>query len=513
MDLRHALATSGTGPFGIGIQDNTAPNYAKFAYCTVATAPCPTGDLQGYYANGFNAFTELRNTLPLHYVRIFVAYDALESYNASANACGWSPSQQSGVGQAAFDQLIWDIQGAQADGLTPVVAFISGSGQGGVPPFPEPGYGSSSTHPYYQLTVAGYDYSCGVYGLMAWTDSCCTSSIGSNPVQDWEAFNEPDGAEINDKYFYNGSLGSECVSSASPCGGIYNANGTGSFLCYNNIPTCGPDEAALLWEIAQTDATTYFAANGFSIAAGTLTRADNGTYLDPYAAFISGSATCGSGFYCAHSDPAVWAIHDYQDPSSGVAGAVRDVNYFTTDLTRDIGSGYSLWITESADDLNNMAQSDQNRSTAAYPFSVWAGCNSGENDHIASNGNAEFGLCMDGQSGNQVTGANSFLALANQAKVTQVDWYQFQATNTSSGFDSGVLAPPQTGYASPDGVYGSNNAVTGLRGSYCALTHGQYTACSSSATEASDWSANPGPDPDSDGDSFLNDSDGDEAGP
>ena len=94
----------------------------------------------------------------------------------------------------------------------------------------------------------------------------------------------------------------------------------------------------------------------------------------------------------------------------------------------------------------------------------------------------------------------AFLNLAGNGayragRITQVYWYQFQPANGSTGWDSGLLAPPRApagswAQTSPDGIYGSNAAGTGLRPSFCVLAKLPSGDCGGSV-ESSDWSVQP----------------------
>jgi hypothetical protein len=437
----------------------------------VSQVPCPAGDLLGYYQNGFNLFTGLRQGLPLGYARFFIAYDSLSYWNGSQ--CTWSPAATSGVGVADFDELAWQIQAAQADGLTPVVAFTSGTGSqvpnNPVPSVPDPSYGGSG--PYAGWTTAGLDYECGVQAIMT---GIGVQGLGSNPVTDWEAWNEPNGASA-----FNGSLHNQCAANPNPCGGVYNTNG---YLCGSNYANCGPLEAAELWELADYDYKTFLPNNGFQIAALTLSAAGNSSYENAYISQIGDMDACGAGYYCAADFPTVFSAHDYGDPSSAVASAHSEINSFTSNLYSHYSQlNLTVWITEASIDLNSPTTSDGNRSS---------GCNDGESDHFNSTtGKWTFGGCVDHNPSAQTTGARSFLNLGNYGNgwtIAQVDWYEFQPANPSSGFDSGLVSANTGSYASPSGLYSQP------RQSFCVLERVAGSNCSSSTLDAGDWSTNPG---------------------
>jgi hypothetical protein len=210
---------------------------------------------------------------------------------------------------------------------------------------------------------------------------------------------------------------------------------------------------------------------------------------------------CIPGYFCAKffPYPAVWAVHDYDDPSSGMTGAHADIDRFLSSLYNLAIGAKHVWITESAVDLNDATTSDQNRST---------GCYDGEEDHAVGNNQlASLGGCVDGNSGAQTNGAGDFRGLVSRSyggiTVTQADWYEFQAPNANTGWDSGLLAPwAPCSYQgscwaqmSPDGDYGANFPIAPaqpfLRPSFCVLTQNTSTNCVTNKTDLSDWSIQP----------------------
>lgn len=509
-------AADTSGATGYGMSGLTA---LGFAGCDVSTVPCPTsghlgcpsgpagvGDcLVGFYETGINLFTELRNTLPLSYARFNVHYDDLDQWNGSE--CAPSYADTSGTGAPDFDQLVYDVQAAQADELTPVVVFTQGGGTSSyptnkVPEYPDPGYGTSSSSPYSALTNAGYDYYCGVLGIMS---AIGESQIGSDPVTDWEAFNEPNGSTQSNSNGggYNGALGATTTYAYGACGtaeynGLPNdCGGTTSpstNLCYTANNDCGPTEAAELWELAQSVATGWFSSDNFTVAALTMSDAQNTTWLNGYAGPIVDFYIGASGYDFAGLTqwPGTWAVHDYDDPSSAT-GLTGDISAFTNALDNDFGTANDIWITETGVNLSDSTEDDQDRyySGASSP---WAGCTNYEGDHWdPSTGDQEFGGCTDAQPANQTTGADTFLNLASHGNgntITQVDWYMFQTPNYQAGYngtwDSGLVSAAQGNYVSPDGAYSEP------RESYCVLTHYEFSACSSSTIDGEDWSTYPG---------------------
>jgi hypothetical protein len=474
---RADAAAADPAALSYGLADPTQgmPADVAFATCTINVVPCPAADLQGWFNRlAPNAFSQLRSSLPFGYIRLLVPYDALQSQNGGK--CGPSPAKTAGPGYTAFEQLVWAVQGAQADGLTPVVAFTNGTGIGGIPTIPDPSYATAGHRPFRDWTPAARDYSCGVAGIMR---SIAAVKIGTNPVADWEAWNEPNGAGQ-----FNGALYNECTSSTSPCGGAYNAGG---YLCYTNFTPCGPLEAAELWELAQQTATAKFASKGFQVAAMTVSNAQNSPYETSYEQAIQSMAQCAVGYYCSHVGPSVWSIHDYDEPSSGVPSATADIKRFATTLNTHWGQNQTVWITEAGVALEDGATSDNNCKLSLSNCGPTRSSNCAVGPYALLDN--RFGACVDGLPAAQAAGAGSILDLAAAAatdnqSVRQIDWYEFQALNPSTGWDSGLVSPPSGGYSSPDGVY------TARRPSLCALEQTDQSSCSSSAIDASDWSTN-----------------------
>ena len=307
-----------------------------------------------------------------------------------------------------------------------------------------------------------------------------TAGIGSTPVVDWEAWNEPNGSGQ-----FNGALADECDTTDSPCAGVYNQGG---YLCYTNFSPCGPLEAAGLWELAQQVASTDFAGDGFQIAAMTVSNAQNSPYQTSYEQAMQGMSQCTSGYYCAGSGPTVWSIHDYDDLSSGVPGATADIKRFATTLNAHWATNQTVWITESAVALEDGATSDNNCKTSSSNCGPQktSNCAVGPYPQLDNT----FGACVDAIPAAQADGAANLLALAAAAasdsqNVTQVDWYEFEAPNPSTGWDSGLVSPPK-GYChkTPTGSYGRR------RQSYCVLDRIPTSTCSTTTIDATDWSTN-----------------------
>jgi hypothetical protein len=232
------------------------------------------------------------------------------------------------------------------------------------------------------------------------------------------------------------------------------------------------------------------------IAAGTISGAQNTVYQHSYDVQLKDTYTCATGYWCAQRWPARWSVHDYADPSTGVASSSGDIAAFSSQIYSDWGLISEAWITESAVNLNDGNETDAN------PYNY---CWDGEYDHYdAGSGYTTFGACVDGNASAQAAGAQAFKGLGGTRSgetVTQVLWYEFQAANGSTGWDSGLLTPPgRDDYGhppnggtwaelSPDAVYGGNLTGSGRRQSFCTLAGAG--GCSSAATDGSDWSGQP----------------------
>lgn len=428
--------------------------------------------------SGGGAFSQLKNSLPLGYVRFFAPYDSVYVADA-AGACRWSSDYTShrsiqypdggGPGSAWF-RLAQEIRDAQAAGLQPLVALTTATSAGqqldGVPATPDPTAGGPGG-PSAVTTAAGQDYACGVQGLTYQTQARGLA------VEEWEAWNEPDASPA-----YNGALDNACASLPNSCGGIY-APGNG--LCGSTGYTrCGPLEAAGLYAILSSTVQRWQSSYGWplpAVAAGTLSWPTT-EYLNAYL----NQLTTVLGQW-----PEFLSYHAYGDVTSA-----RSAQSYA--LAKDIFNTYadagraqpSIWITESG-----VVLTDSDRS---YDFKA-IDCDNGEADDTGT-----LAACVDGNPTAQRTDADQFLNLAGNGayvpgQITQVYWYQFQPANASSGWDSGLLAPPQGpggswAQVSPDGIYGSNGASTGLRPSFCVLAHLPGGDCGGSV-EASDWSVQP----------------------
>jgi hypothetical protein len=471
------LAPASAGAVSFGIAD--APSS-----CTSwASNSCNTwgyGFASYYNGPATAAFTMLRQNLPLHYVRLFAPYDAVEDSNPATQSCRYSYDYTShtssqyphggGPGSAWF-RLAQEIKDARSVGLTPLVALTTatsdGQQQDGDPATPDP-TAASSAGPAAVTTAAGQDYMCGAEGL-----TYLVHSQGL-PVGQWEAWNEPDGSSA-----YNGALTGACAAVPNNCGGVYEPS-TG--LCGSTTYTqCGPLEAAGLYSDLQAAQQLWNSRYGWAIspaAAATLAWPSTGYFN----AYINQLTTVLGQW------PQYISFHAYADVTSG--GHAQSLAF-----TKDIYNRYNsagkpqpaLWISETG-----VVPTDGDTSYSGAAVT----CSNGEADDAST-----LGACVDGNPTAQQTDANDFLNLAttgsySPGQITELFWFQLQPANASTGWDSGLLAPPRApagnwAQASPDGIYGSNLGATGMRQSFCVLARLPSSSCSSAPVEASDWSIQP----------------------
>ncbi len=366
------------------------------AICNLPRAPCPDGQLRiappfAGNSKAAAAFGDFDHSLLGHgaYMRLWIPYDALSSWNGARHRCGPSryalgpPAPFNALdGVESFDRLVWNVQGAEALGLTPEVVFSAGSGEG-APAYPDPGYGERG-HPFAGLTTGGLDYYCGVLGVLGLTGA----ELGSQAPIRWEAFNEPDR--------YASYLGA--------------AHG----LCGRTDTVCGVLEAAELWELAQSAAERF---GGLQIAALSTTDPES-AYAGEYIRQLETPSACPIApepFPIRCQFPRYWAVHDYDDPT---AGGTADLQAFEDSLSaaaeRHDPPVY-VWVTESGVEPGSDTRSDDNR----------RGCRGSEPDNAGT-----LGACVDGVPQAQERGARAWRRLlgvgARGVRTTTVDWFEFQ---------------------------------------------------------------------------------------
>jgi hypothetical protein len=511
-----AHAASGSATYGMATVDGYSPP-SRFAYCSATVLVCGsggTGTLLGYYSQNSlpptttqDAYAGIRSTsgADIKYERISVPYDALYTYTSSG--CTFSPALLSGPGLQDYENLVWNVQAAEADGLTPEVVFTTGTGAAGYdgeladPIVPDPGWGSGATNPTEGFTTAGLDYYCGTYGIMLGLRNGWTGGDYPDQVTRFEAFNEPDGLTQEaapswgggydgqlgpyipamGQQYPDGPCGSEYYGASSQindCGGETNAElGNETYLCGNSsYANCGAIEASELWLLAEDAYQVGIgASNDYQIAALTVSRAQDAAYVQSYALAMLDSYICVTGYVCntGLSYPTVWAVHDYDDPSSGRLDVGGDISSFVSNLSGYWSGGQQVWITEAGNDLRAPATSDANGGNV---------CGTG----------GTFGSCINANPSAQANGAATFRQLyeyGGDEDITQTDWFELQPANPSTGYDSALMSAAEEsgGFSAPPGSSG----YSALRESLCVFDGLATSYCSSNPLDAENWSVDP----------------------
>ncbi len=329
-----------------------------------------------------------------------------------------------GNGTWWYQHLVWDVQGAAQLGLQADVVISAGSGesataQNTVPAYPDPSYGTGKR--LWHLTTAGYDYVCGVTAIMRQI----RADLGANAPTQWEVANEPD---LRPEY--NGSLQDSCseTNSYGGCGAAPSSDpnyyNVGGFLCGQKYASCGPLEAAGLWELAQDIAVV----NGWGneeIAAMTVHSAISG-WVKPYVQQINVlHSTAFPNLY-----PTWWGVHDYEDPT---AGGINDLLSFERTLAPLVKKPARVWVTESG---NNVAAGGKDKN----PTGVHPQCSPGQTGDESQDPSNVLGCLVDNKPSKQALGAHIWRLLGTvrhlRVRTTEVYWFEFQDIG---GWDSALL--------------------------------------------------------------------------
>ena len=395
-----------------------------------------------------------------------------------------------------WTNLLTELADAQADGLTPEIVIVQGTGigsdqAGGYKPVPtvvDPSYGTDSGGMWAGWNTSGNSYGCGIYNIMLSTWEAHNSNPSVYPlVTEYEVWNEPNGSTQSNTLNggYNGSLGyasspwsqGACASNVysvpglnanqiNTCGGDVRGNPENGGLCSGTDPNtgqCGPLEAAGLWDISAGEASTLqsqYASSGFptlQVAALTMSDAQNvGTGSYGHAFFNQMVNTLGQ-------HPAYWAVHDYDDTTSTATSIPTgcgasyldtcDLQTFEQDLHGWVPTA-QVWVTESGVRLDSTTTRDDNSSSGSPP----QGPNCLDDDNPANpsdpsypSAGYDFGGCVDGNSNAQVTGTQTWENLAHVSyqgdSTTEVFWYEFELQNGLHSWDSALVAPSGTSLA------------------------------------------------------------------
>lgn len=448
------LSSSGSSATGYGLSTTGANDGVSevVASCNAHQVPCPASQLElmppfGGDSPGAVAFRAFRTQVLSPsgkggYLRLWIPYDTLSSWNPSINGgrggCDWSayafgpPAHFNAVnGETLFDQLVWNIQGAIALKLTPEIVISAGSGEG-VPSYPDPGYGDGRNL-FAGTTTAGDDYLCGVLGVMGWL----RAELGARAPTHWEVFNEPNAYGPYQGYLHNGCAAHDSCGTP-PKGADYNHAG---YLCGSRYAACGPLEAAELWELAQSVVSDQ-GWRDERVAALSMTNPESSFGMQ-YIEQLRALSSCAAGFTAlrggqpkscstASRFPRYWAVHDYDDPTSGGTADLQSLENTLSNLAGKphlAGPGaLSVWVTEAGIELASPTPADLNR----------RGCSVAGAAQRAS-----LGACVNDNPANQQRGALAWRSLLNvkahDVQTTQVYWFEFQLIDSwdSALVDSG----------------------------------------------------------------------------
>jgi hypothetical protein len=361
--------------------------------CSTTPASCRLSQTEGYFdARRFLALTTPASAHQVRQVRLFVEYDAVQSWNGSTTDPGcvyshvftsaWQDVYGLQPAAESWHQLLAGVIEARADGLEPVVAIagypFSFARPSGDAPTPDP------------TTIGGYwTYRCGVEGIL--------SALSRLPAWQqphvWEPMNEPDGFSI-----FKATAAPQATGCAPTADGQ-------------------PDGAA---KAACDEVVASRAIHGFAGHADDTVLAGTFEHLDPdYLALYAGQIARempGAAF------PDGWSAHDYRDvDQSWDATRANALATFDVALARDTGGrARSLWITEAGTVLTSHVRA-------------------GDCPAAGIDAAGTLGACLNGSPARQAAAAAAFFALpgvANAVPITHLFWYQFES---APDWDSGLL--------------------------------------------------------------------------
>jgi len=426
-----------------------------FASCPTHDDPCssPSG-LGGLWKQ--TAFASLRaGGRSVQDVRLPVTYDAVATSDGAGGCTLSNPyrfdyTDQAGrshPAQESFNDLLYGLKAAYADGLQPLIVidgYTAGTAVHSYTGSPGPG---DAGEPDPTTTAGQWAYYCGVRGIL---NGIAAHVPKKEWPHRWEAWNEPNGGCT---YLNNHCEPAVCAqlnepaSNLDPATGTYTCSATGGddASCAVGSGAGGAAKAACLWIQARNAIVQFSGHAGDVIAAGSFSFPSTG-YLEPYAALLS-----RQGYH-----PGTWAVHDYGDPTA--SGWLRrpvaeQLQSFESALgSETAGVHNQLWITESG-----VVLTDRDRS---YPGYESIPCASTSAAVLAYT----LGACINGNESAQITSAEAFFdldAVTGGPPVTALYWYQFKGV--AGAWDSGLLDP-------------SGNP----RAAYCMWTGRPPAACSGS---------------------------------
>lgn len=354
--------------------------------------PEPAADCGGDNENPL--FGYLQSGLKMKFARIFAPYDSITTSNATGTGCvndeqssDW-PSSVTPAYEELYDRLV----AAEAAGLIPVIA-LTPAGNAADSLYPDPTDPPKDPH-------GNEQYRCGLAGLLTQVAAWQRLNHWPYPVDNWEAFNEPD--------VTNGYQGRGPHAGCGPSFGI-------------GVAMDGAGKAACLWEIAEDE--DHALGRYDAIAAGSFNYGSAGDpkliYVKAYTATLQADSTD-----LGRALPFFWAFHPYYDvidslgctaigaPGCVTANLANFVNYLNS-----VEPSYNVWLSELSDVLTDPGGADLPNATDDNPTY-------------------------------QADAAEGFLNLPRASShVTEEFWYELYPF-AGDGWDSGLMDPDQTPRAS-----------------------------------------------------------------
>jgi hypothetical protein len=405
-----SAARAQTATAGVGLSDGAAG-----IPCTLYPLPgCPAASLSHALFDRYQALAsdQTGGANAFRYVRAGIPWDTVSTGGrAIGSACvpERNPPAYYGTPWLALAETY--LLAARRAGLDPLISITTNS----APRYPGNGNPDDPANP------SANEYLCGFKGIVSTLDSFAAQQ-GIAPPTEYETYDEPDGAQVND--------------SCNPT-----PNG--------DLPPHHADQCAA-WYYYEADAAnrTTFGRHLTLVALA----ADGDSANDPHLVAVKAYATYLTRTLGLH--PAVWSFHPYEDLSAAAYlnngqmahGDTSLLSAYIASLDPPGQRQASIWLTEAAAQI-----------TDPVPTYLGApeGCTSGEDPPTNS-----LGSCLAGNPKAQAYAASDFLALARlgsafPGQITRVYWHQFDSLAAHpTTWDSGLV--------SPGDVY--------ERASYCVLT-------------------------------------------
>ena len=384
---------------GVGLSDSAAS-----LVCTLSPlAGCPVPNPSNALFDRYQALAsdQTGGTNAFQYARTGIPWDAVSTGAAAiGGACTPEAHPPAFYGEPWIALAQNYVLAARRAGIDPLIAITTNSAARYA------GNGNPSDPP----NPSANQYFCGFRGLVSTLDAF-SARHGIAPPTEYEAYDEPDGARVNN----------EC--NPTPDG---------------NLPPHQADQCAG-WYYYEADLANR------TVFGGRLTlvalSADGDSANDPnliaikaYARYLTGTI----GLY-----PAVWSFHPYEDLSATAYLADGELAHRDTSLVSAyIASLYHspraqprIWLTEVAAQLTD-------------PVPTYVGVPEGCHDRVSEVPvPVGLGACLDGNAKAQAYAGRDFLELgrggsAFPGQITRTYWHQFDSpAKHPTSWDSGLVSP------------------------------------------------------------------------